>query len=383
MNRQQTELEVAERRGRLRELPAPEPAAGLDAYLRERELALARDARTRTNYERYLASARRSASVDYLPIKLDIENVSRCNFRCAMCVVADWPRGRRAADMPLETFKRLLDEQYGLIEIKLQGVGEPLLQRDAFFEMIRDARKRHIWVRTTTNASLLHFRDNYKRLIHSDVNELQISIDGATREVFEAIRSGSVFERVKDNAKRVNAYCRSLGIERTKMWTVVQKGNIGQLEALVDLATELGFTNQVFSLELSDWGLDVMRARNDMIAAEDDLDPARLFSLIDRGKRSGVRVRFWNATEKYRLGNPGTLCPWPFERAFVSSDARVVPCCYIGNPDVCQIDEALGPERGFSGIWRGAAFTVFRQAHLDGNLPVICKGCYWHPADDC
>jgi len=43
--------------------------------------------------------ARRSAEVGYLPIKLGIENVSRCNFAGVMCAVGEWQKGRRAADM--------------------------------------------------------------------------------------------------------------------------------------------------------------------------------------------------------------------------------------------------------------------------------------------
>jgi molybdenum cofactor biosynthesis enzyme MoaA len=370
------------RRRSLRELPAPDPAAGLAAYRKERELALSGDIKKRENYERYLASSRRSAVVDYLPIKLDIENVSRCNFRCTMCMVDGWEKGQRAEDMPLEAFKRLIDEQYGLVEIKLQGVGEPLLQRDDYFEMIKYARARNIWVRTTTNASLLHFRDNYRRLIDTDVNEVQISIDGATPGVFEKIRVGSKFKRVADNCRKINEYSRSCGVERTKMWTVVQKDNHHELEDLVALAADLGFTNQVFSLELSDWGREDLRSRNAGFDMEHELDVDRLFGLVDRGEQLGVRVRFWNVTEKYRLGNPDTLCPWPFERAFVSSDDRVVPCCYIGNPDVYQIDEKIDLKRDFSDIWNGPVYTALREAHLNGNPPKICDCCYWSPSAD-
>lgn len=359
-----------------RDLPAPEPSAGSPAYEAERVKALALDPRTRANYERYLAAPRRSAAVDYLPIKLDIENVSRCNFRCTMCVVPDWHKGKRADDMPLESFKRLIDEQYGLLEIKLQGVGEPLLQRDDFFEMIRYARARHIWVRTTTNASLLHLKDHARRLIDSGVNEVQISIDGASKETFETIRVGSVFEQVRRNCRTINAYCSSLGIRRTKMWTVVQKGNLMELDALVDLAADLGFTNQVFSLELSDWGMDEMRIRNDAVNVERTIDLASLFRLVEKGARLGVQVRFWNANERYRTGDPATLCPWPFERAFVSSDSRVVPCCYIGNPDVYQIDGRLDEKHSFSAVWQGAEFAKFRQAHLGNRIPEICNRCY-------
>lgn len=373
--------ELEARRRALRALPAPEPSAGLAAYRHERDLALAADPRRRANYERYLAGARREASPDYLPIKLDIENVSRCNFRCTMCSVSTWKKGQRAGDLSLESFERLIDEQFGLVEIKLQGLGEPLMQRDPFFDMIRYARARNIWVRTTTNASLLHLNDNGSKLVDADPNEIQISIDGATKAVFEGIRRGSVFERVADNCRRLNAYCQQRGVVRSKMWTVVQRANFGQMEELVRLAAALGFRHHTFSLELVDWGMSQWRATNDAVSVEAELDPGTLLALVDLGAALGVQVRFWNTTEKYSVKSPGSLCPWPFERAYVSSDMRVVPCCAIGNPDVFQIGGGLDPAdpQAFTRHWNGAEFAEFRQAHLDGRIPDICKGCYGDP----
>ena len=369
------------RRKALRTLPAPEPAAGTAAYYPERDLALAASPEKRANYQRYLAAQRREAAPDYLPIKLDIENVSRCNFRCTMCSVGSWHKGQRADDLPLAAFERLIDEQVGLVEIKLQGLGEPTLQRDPYFDMIRYARARHIWVRTTTNASLLHLKDNYRRLVDADPNEIQISIDGATKAVFEGIRRGSVFERVIENCRRLNAYCRERGVVRTKMWTVVQRANFRQLAELVQLASQLGFKHQVFSLELVDWGLAEWRAANDSVSVEDELDPGALLALVGLGMELGVQVRFWNTTEKYATRSPETLCPWPFERAFVSSDLRVVPCCTIGNPDVCQIGSALEQDDpgAFTRHWHGDEFVAFRRAHLDGRIPEVCKACYADP----
>ncbi|HUL51623.1 MAG TPA: radical SAM protein [Candidatus Nitrosotalea sp.] len=360
-------------RRELRELPAPEPAAGLEAYRRERELALASSPRRRQNFEKYMRSSRRSATVDYLPIKLDIENVSRCNFHCTMCVVSDWPKGKRGDDMSLAEFQRLIDEQYGLVEIKLQGIGEPTMQGDDFFEMIKYARARNIWVRTTTNASLLHIKDNYRKLVDSGVNEIQISIDGADKATFESIRRGSRFEKVIENCKLINAYCREKGVVRTKMWTVAQKGNAHQLEALVRLAHEAGFTNQVFSLELTNWGLDAWDARNGSVSVEHSLDPARLRALETLGRSLGVKVWFWNITEKFGTDSPDKLCPWPFERAFVSSDSRTVPCCIIGNPDAYEI----GRGKSFLEVWKGPEYVAFRQAHLEGKIPKICEFCYY------
>jgi MoaA/NifB/PqqE/SkfB family radical SAM enzyme len=357
------------------DLPSPEPSLGSAAYVRERELALECSSKRRENYERYLR-AQRGESLDYLPIKLDIENVSRCNFRCTMCVVSEWPKGQRGEDLSYADFTALIDEQHGLLEIKLQGIGEPLMQGDDYIKMIRYARAQHIWVRTTTNASLLHLKENYKKLIDSGVNEVQISIDGADAETFQAIRRGSRFAKVTENCKRINAYCDEVERWPTKMWTVVQRGNCHQLSQLVDLANELGFRNQVFSLSLSDWGLETWSERNTAASVTEKLDAERLFALIEQGEKLGVRVRFWRVLDKYTTETPAKLCPWPFERAYVSSDLRVVPCCFVGDPGVYEIGKGLREDGGFTSIWHGSEFRAFRQAHLQGQIPKVCRNCY-------
>ena len=72
-------------------------------------------------------------------------------------------------------------------------MGEPLMQGDAYLAMLRHAREREIWVRTTTNASLLHLRENYRRLIDADPNEVQISIDGADQRPSRAFSAARCF----------------------------------------------------------------------------------------------------------------------------------------------------------------------------------------------
>lgn len=358
----------------MRRLPLPEPSAGAAAYAAEREHALALDPRKRANYELYLQSDRRSLQPDYLPIKLDIENVSRCNFHCTMCVVSDWPKGRRADDMSLADFQALIDEQYGLVEIKLQGIGEPLMQGDAYFAMIRYARARRIWVRTTTNASLLHLNDNHRKLIDSDANEIQISIDGATSDTFEAIRRGSSFRHVTANCRNLHDYAAERGVCRTKMWTVVQERNLHELEDLVRLGADLGFRHLCFSLELGGWGNDLWQERNRRIDVADRMKVERLYRLIDLGRSLGVDVRFWHVVEKYSTESVNSLCPWPFERAVVSSDRQVVPCCTIGDPNVSRIDGL--DSQSLTEVWTGAAYQDFRRAHLERRIPRECRSCY-------
>lgn len=350
-------------------LPRPEPAAGVLAYAAEREARLQIYPDCLANWERYVLAARGRADVDYRPVKLDIENTSRCNFACSMCKVSTWPKGKRAEDMPLASFKRLIDEQYGLVEIKLNGLGEALMQGDDYFEMIRYARERRIWVRMTTNASLLHLRDNARKLIASGVNEIDISIDGADAPTFEGIRVQSDFGRVTDNCKVLNALLAGAGKPSAKMWTLVQKANRLRLGGHVHLAGKLGFRHLVFSTQLHGWGDDALAARNrgEMVALSDDY----LWELVDFGRELGVRVAFWDVSEKFEA-KPGKRCPWPFERAVVTSDLRTVPCCMIGDPDAFE----LGKGEAFMKVWAGEEYRAFRQAHLDGAIPQICKGCY-------
>lgn len=350
-------------------LPHPEPAAGMDAYIAERTERLQRNRATWENWQRYLKANRGEASVDYLPVKLDIENVSRCNFACTMCAVSKWPKRQRADDMSLKDFRRLLDEQFGLVEIKLNGLGEPTMQGDDFFEMIRIARARRIWVRITTNASLLHLRENYKELIGSGVNEIDISVDGADAPTFQGIRIGSDFDRVTANCRLLNDYAKLRGHAGAKMWTLVQKRNAARLAEHVALAAKLGFPQLVFSLQLHGWGDEALAERN--AAEQVALTTEDCIALLEEGLNLGVRVAFWDVAEKFEP-KPGKRCPWPFERAVVTSDLRTVPCCMIGDPDKFEIAKS----EPFLEAWRGEEYRAFRQAHLDGVIPSVCKACY-------
>ena len=287
--------------------------------------------------------------------------------------VSEWPKGQRANDMSVEDFKRLIDEQVGLVEIKLQGMGEPTMAGDALFEMIAYARRRHIWVRTTTNASLLHLRDNYRKIVDSGVNELQVSIDGADAETFQAIRPGSVFKRVVENCRLLNAYSAQQGVVCAKMWTVIQRRNVHQLHALVDLAADLGFKSQAFSLDLTDWGQERWRDLTTREYAVEDIDRSLGWELFETGRRQGVKVAFWKIGAKFDAADRNNLCTWPFERAYVSSDSRVTPCCMIANPDALDMGRI---DNGFTSVWRSEAYRKFRDDHLNGRPPSVCRNCF-------
>lgn len=349
-------------------------------YLAERQRRLDSSNLCRENYERFMLSSRKTAKVDYLPIKLDIENLSRCNFKCVMCQVSEWPKGQRSRDLTFHEFKEIIDLNYGLVEIKIQGMGEPTLARDDLYRMISYARQRFIWVRTVTNGSLLHLNENSKKLLESGVNEIQISIDGADKETFEKIRVQSKFENVVRNVTELNNLSEKYNLSVTKMWTVVQDQNVHQLRDLVKLASQMNFKSMVFSLDISDWGNEkwTPKIKEKEVNHIFNIDYAT--DLYNLGASLGIRVAFWNINSKYDISDRSNLCQWPFERSFISSDNRVVPCCMVADPDTFEIKGGnTGGQSTFVEIWDSKKYQVFRESHLSGDvnkLPSICKNCY-------
>jgi MoaA/NifB/PqqE/SkfB family radical SAM enzyme len=312
----------------------------------------------------------RKSQRDFLPTLVDVEPVSRCNFRCIMCAVSDWEKGKRSEDLSLDDFDAFIKEHaWHLVEMKIQGLGEPLLHGD-FFEMIRLAAEQDIWVRTTVNGSLLKARDNYLRLIDSGIGEVQTSFDGANKEIFETIRRGSNFDQIVRNLTLLNDYANKKDRVYTRMWVVVQKHNRHQIFDFVELANKMGFRRMTFSMGLIDWGKDDWTDNNQNLQAE-SLTLEEEERLIDISLRDGIDISVWDSTG-YSTDTPEKLCPAVFGRSSVSSDLRMVPCGMLGDPQVLD----LGDARDFTRFWNGENYQSFRQAHLDGNIPDCCQICY-------
>lgn len=348
----------------------PRPKADEQLYADTMAKGFAAYPERKANFDKSRA-AKRGLQVDFLPTKLDIENVSRCNYHCTMCQVSDWPGYKRAGDMTLEDFKQLIDSQIGLVEIKIQGMGEPFMGKP-FIEMIQYARDRHIWVRSVTNASILHHNDNYKRAIDAGICELIVSIDGTTTETYEKIRRGGKWATVQKNCQLLNDYAKSVGRHRTRMWVVVQKDNFKEIRAFPRTAAELGFNRLTLSLDVHSWGQDAWKEANDAVSVDESFSQKLGEEIMADAKQRGVEQSFWFVESKFNTSAPEKLCFWPFERAFISSDMRISPCCMIANPEVRD----LGDAKKFTEEWNGPKMKIFRAQHLKGEIPKECKMCY-------
>lgn len=326
--------------------------------------------RRRENFELSKSSVREKIACA-MPILADIEPTNRCNYRCTMCVVGNQPQ-QCGRDMTLDEFRAVLDVQYGLWEVKLQGLGEPLLNRD-FHDMAALCTERSIWTRTTTNGSLLHMNDNAKRLLESGIGEVQVSLDGATREVYEGIRRGGNFSQFADNCRLLNKLAQPLrATPAPRAFVLVQRANVHQLEDILSFCADVGFQRVIFSLNLGWFGREDLKENNRILDARDTVTQERCQDLLRLGKKLGMDVAFWQDDNKFKTGRPETLCTWLWERVFISADCRIVPCCTISDPAIMD----MGDAGSFAEYWNEAAYRKLRHAHLSGRLPSVCRSCY-------
>ena len=239
--------------------------------------------------------------------------------------------------------------------------------------MVEYLKSYSIWTRTSINGSLLLVNNNIEKLVKSSLGEIQISLDGATKETYEKIRVRANFEKVTKGIIELNSACESNNRKLTRMWVVLQKNNVHELAAFVEVAKELKFKKLTFSLSLNDWGQELWRDKNGTkgIALESTID--KIKGLFEKSIGEGLEISLWQQSNKYSVNKgPQDLCPWIFDRTYITSDMRLTPCAIIGNPDITD----LGDASAILNSWNSEKYVSFRKLHLTGAIPNECTSCY-------
>ncbi|NIM13775.1 MAG: radical SAM protein [Candidatus Aminicenantes bacterium] len=130
---------------------------------------------------------------DNLP-SLQLFITRSCNIRCIHCYMdAGLPMDD---ELTLEEWKSVIDiftDIYGKGWVTLSG-GEPLC-RDDFFEIADYVKKKGHHLYLLTNGTLIKDMETAKRIAQG-VDDIQISLDGASREATDRIRGKGVFDKV-------------------------------------------------------------------------------------------------------------------------------------------------------------------------------------------
>jgi MoaA/NifB/PqqE/SkfB family radical SAM enzyme len=134
-----------------------------------------------------------------LPSRMYIECTAACNISCAQACCAPETgitRTRQAGMLDFDLFKRVVDEVAGsLVRIDFFNYGEAFLHKRAV-EMCEYVKSRfpQVYLYTSTNGLALT-EEQARRLVHSGIDEVTFSIDGATSDTYVQYRQRGQFDR--------------------------------------------------------------------------------------------------------------------------------------------------------------------------------------------
>ncbi len=184
------------------------------------------------------------------PICLTWELTYACNLSCSHCLSSS---GRRDPRELTTSEARAVIEELERMQVFYVNIGggEPTVRPD-FWELVEHATAHHVGVKFSTNGVRIT-PAVAARLAASDYVDVQISLDGATAEVNDAVRGAGSYA----TALRAMDNLRAAGMKGFKISVVTTRHNVGQLDQLADLADRYQATLRLTRLRPSGRGADV------------------------------------------------------------------------------------------------------------------------------
>lgn len=180
--------------------------------------------------------------VDGWPIKIVFEFTAMCNLHCFMCGFETFreelrDQGRTRFTLPVETFRVIAEKAFPHISIVNPTVsGEPLVL-PYWDELIEACEKYDCKLELISNGMLVRGDRLHKMM--PVLGSLTISFDGATKEIFEYVRTGANFEQVMENIEGFARLRRELGVVDSVPFqfnVTLLRENVHELPQIVDIA---------------------------------------------------------------------------------------------------------------------------------------------------
>ena len=324
----------------------------------------------------------RGSVVAGLPEELYLEVTNRCNLKCRTCPQF-YGMGEPSADLAPEEFYRLTDQFPRLRRVVLHGIGEPLLNPH-LPEMIRHLKGRGAHVLFNSNGLLLRGRWP-AALVESGLDELRVSIDGASPATYKTVRGADGFRRILANLRLVDAAKAERGAQQPKvsLWMTGLRANVGDLPELVRTAARIG-VREVYLQRLvySERGLasseEALYGRAGERERQAVAEAERLAAELGVTFRGSGEVR---PAEQIAGGDgpnaPRRACLRPWKLTYLTANGQALPCCIAPFTGAPYASIVLGNVRAQSvaEVWNGERYQAWRRRLLSEDPPAACLGC--------
>jgi len=286
---------------------------------------------------------------------------TKCNLRCGTCGFSD-PRldGHRGYDMPAWLFDKIAVDVFPRASyVCLSVLAEPMMTRDVAARVTTLANHAVPFTEITTNATLLT-HPIAEALI--GLTRVNVSIDGGTRELFEAARPGARFDAVIANwwlLKRVRG---TSALPKLRINHVLTPNNIAHFDTFLDLAHELG-ADELSVRPLTRLGNSVVNDTSDPAFWDAVRDARRKLEQCGIADTGFMRDR-WSVID-LRM-----TCSYPWRFLSIHPNGEVFPCFGWSRP-------ALGNfvTDDFDEVWNGDGFRSIREEFARTRPGVDCTHC--------
>jgi MoaA/NifB/PqqE/SkfB family radical SAM enzyme len=314
------------------------------------------------------------------PQFITLQTVSACNLKCSHCFINDYRIEIEDGVIKIMQFDEFL-RFAARLETLIKNARyftfssfEALLNKN-IFRMMDHLLQINPKLRfpLLSNAMLLT-NETIKKLERYPVDEINISLDGMTKEVVEGFKNEVVFEKI---IAALHALSQSSLRGKVAVTFVAHQNNIDQLPDYVDFVHRLGVRLIYVSNILT---FTPKTAHLALYSKEGNTGVDAIFSESVRRARSNGQTIQLPQTKPVLKGCQAT------ETFFIDSNGNVSPCDFlaVSTPFTLFGETTKSPPQIFgnvlyddpAAIYRSERYTLFRKKHrLGKELPEPCKNC--------
>jgi MoaA/NifB/PqqE/SkfB family radical SAM enzyme len=331
----------------------------------------------------------RSRLAEQLPRQVYIEVTNYCNSLCTSCPLTydHFLPYEPKHHLKWDDFRRIVDQLPHLERAVLHGIGEPLLNKD-LPRFVAHLKARGVEVLFNTNGILLDARRG-DALVSAGLDELRVSIDAVTPELYAHLRGVDLLPRILENLQAFIARHGGRSQPRVSLWLVGMQANLAQLPDFVRLGARLGVP-EVYLQRLVYFGGGEQIAEDTTMTAEQSLhatleaQQARLIAECQQlaeelglvFSASGATTPSESVSVKGEHPWQGCLRPWIL--MYITANGTALPCCIapFATHDYPGIMLGNVFERPLAEVWNGERYQQLRAAVLsDAPAPWPCQFC--------
>ncbi len=325
-------------------------------------------------FYREINSPRLDGFTSNAPLLLVIEPTSRCNFKCVHC--SQSRTSRPPADLSLELFQAVVPAVKTALEVYIFGDGEALLDIPRHLAMIERIYRENpaCVLGFSTNGKLLT-PAVYSRYSVAGIGYIQLSIDAATKELYEAMRRGGSFDELVANLEGIAALRGEAKARQPRLHlaTVISKQNFHQLPSLAEFAKRYKFSFWFINAEYPhNPGRDLLALTQGDLA---ELERMRAEIIRHYGSYyatvfdPSIGLRLKPGAEPFESKAP-VFCTVPWQRFELKANGDVKVCPYFHEPIRSMNGDSLME------VWNGQEFRRIRRAFASGaGIPSYCIKC--------